>query len=1677
MNKCLKTVLCTGLLVVMLLSIAACGNQVTGLVETYVEWKTDVSSRNKEAASSQLISYGDFETAVNADAKDSSYYLSLNGTWDFAFTQNAASVPTDFMKLDFVYPDPNATGPVSSKTEILYWDDISVPGTFEMQGYGTPVYQESAYGWSSDIRPSNVPETNNPIGLYRRTISIPADWDGREIYINLDGVSSACYVYVNGEMVGYGQDTYASKSFRITDFVSAGEEALVAVKVFKYSYASWIEAQDVIKFGGIFRDVYLTSNPKVTIKDVSIDPGLDAEYANATMLVNVDVASYVEPKAGYTLDIQVVDQNGETYLTNRRLGSEVTFKASKDTGSNYYSATAGGRVGAESPIKWSAENPFLYTAIITLKDADGVTVDIKSVRFGYSKASYTVDDDGNQSFLMNGQPVKIYGVVYNEFNAATGNYVPYEQKVEDVKALKAMNVNAVRSPGVPFSSEFIDLCAEYGLYVVSDINLESEPYSSKGDASIPGDQTIWQNILVDRLYSIVERDKNSPAVIMWGLGNESGAGSSFKALRSVLQGLDDRLIIYDGDQRYSDLIVANDWSYTKLNEVLNDTENKKPVLVQSYDMGLLNGGGNISSIVNLVETNLKVQGGFFSYFVDKALYWPKDAENAASILKDKPYATNSGEYQLAYSGSWGESVSDSYKGLTGLLSATRTWQPEAYEFKNAFSPIAVTAVDVKNGKFAVTNRLDFTALEDAYEIVYEIYKEAELVSSGKVSGLTLEPSATSEFSISYGSLAANVDYFVDIKVMNLNATKWDDLTNGVVASWQFDITGFNALPLTGGEETSFGSALNVSIVEKPDIMTTVIDIVVGDFYVTNNAPEKLSDLYECTFEIYETNNFWENPRPVIISSGKVDISHVGAYDKNVKVHMEYDNEQKAVEGGDYLVKLKFTTKKAMGDVPAGYVLVWNFNAETLGYPIPFEVDLSRSPVQAMNDDGTPMVDDKGNPVMVGGDPEPATVPEVDINDDSLSDQQPYDPYTLIENDKIKIIIDNESGTIIKFAIDDQDVFANSSSNSSPEFVLYRNPTGGDLLSDVTSKDNSDIISLSRNSSTYHKLVDSIKINEIAANHYQFVLEYILVTYDYKLYSNVNSNTYLTVTYDIFGNGEMVVSYAYDPTVLTGIPSEIGNILVFDEGYDTFSWYGRGPGESYSDRLSDTRVGVYEDVELSDMISARYLYNAGSGDRTDVRWLTIDGAEKTKMLISSTSGNFGFNVAYSNGLSASSYARNVKAGDVFVRLIAEQRGVSAGNIVDANNSISDSIIEPGSYVEFSYRLKPISDSDNAMALAKTYISVDAPVVEREAIVSGKDYSITSIASGIDYISSVNGSVVLNEGFGSDGQLWHIESDVVPGFPSNRLTSVGYDGVLTPVYSLFEGSVTAVEVGIGQPAVQRHWSNWDITDEGYLIPISIGWYLNTVSDDNGTHIVLRSREVSEGQTSAIWEVVEVDKENSIYAIRNKKSKTFLTVVDDLLYRNAIVEILANRKLNYLGAVDWASFEALSAKPAVDDGSGGEAFWVDLSNTVTLWNLLPDASQTWTFTAVADGEFRLTNKATGLALTYDGETLSEQAVSGNANQIWKVIEDNGVYGLVNKANNGALTFESVRVPLTEDELAAIYVSTEDDKYKDVTVLTVKPWAGLATQKWDLQSETDKEIVIEAGEDWFTNPIEAAE
>jgi beta-galactosidase len=703
MKKLLKLFVVGLIFTCLLTALFACGNKVAGLAEKD-DWKSkpDIVQRGKEQAHAPIISYADPASAVKAERESSPYYLSLNGTWDFTLSTKTNYIPANFMKKDFVYPDPAAAAEqtTASDMQILYWGSINVPGSWELQGYDAPVYTNQKYPWGSDVTPPNVSDSYNPIGLYRREIDVPSEWNGREVFISLEGVQTACYIYVNGAMVGYGEDSYTTKDFRITPYIEYGKKNLIALKVIKYSDGAWLESQDSMKLGGIFRDIFLYSAPEIQIKDVFLDPNLDENYENALLQVGVDIASYKSAVKGYTLDIEVFDSEGKSFISNRALGTELIFEVNKTGGEfGYYLANGGGRVTATAPKKWDAENPNLYTAVISLKNEKGEIVDTTSQKFGFREAGFATDDEGNQIFILNGKPIKFYGVIYNEHDADTGATLTKEEMLADIKAMKSMNINAVRSPGKPLSSEFLDLCAQYGIYVIDDINIQTTPWANKGDQSIPGNQSIWQTAVLDRMINVIERDKNNPGVIMWSLGNQSGTGDNFTVMKNWLQQNEARLIIYDGSNVVSDITTAVNWDFNKLYEYVNNPENKKPIILQYFNKGLLNSAGNISSYVNFFTSFKNTQGGFFANWIDYAVWRPIQSENIIETLKTTPRSSNPELYELTYSGSWGESVSDSWQGLAGIMNADRTPQSDAEEFKRAFSPIYIKDINVKTENF------------------------------------------------------------------------------------------------------------------------------------------------------------------------------------------------------------------------------------------------------------------------------------------------------------------------------------------------------------------------------------------------------------------------------------------------------------------------------------------------------------------------------------------------------------------------------------------------------------------------------------------------------------------------------------------------------------------------------------------------------------------------------------------------------------------------------------------------------------------------------------------------------------------------------------------------------------------------------------------------------------------
>ena len=788
MKNRLKLTLVAALAGVLAISLFGCKNDTSS--QEGNEWRDNISlvSRNKESAHTRLIGYDSVEEAVAASPEDSKYYMSLNGDWYFSLYYNADEVPGTFMNSDY---------------SVDGWNTIPVPSNWQTQGYSVPTYTHDSYAWSTvDYDAPSIPDENE-IGVYRREVEVPADWNGQEVYISFDGVESACYVYVNGTLVGYGEDSYTSKDFRVTPYLKFGQSNTIAVKVFKYVDASWLEAQDTLKMGGIYRDVYLYAAPKTEIKDIYIDTTFSKQNTSEAMLkISADVAAYGNVPSDHYMTGAIYDQDGNCVVEDTKLtNTNIVFSQEKKGGAAL--AEVSGRLSISNFTTWSAENPYRYTFVFVLRDGNGNAVHTVSYKYGIREVGFTTDNEGNKVFTINGQPLTLYGVVYYENSAVNGKAMTKEEMISDIKKMKELNINAVRSPGQPLSRTFIELCDEYGLYVISDMNLETEPVSLQGAQSIPGDQNIWQTALLDRMSNVYERDKNSASVIMWSFGNQSGSGSVLTNIKNWLIENESRMILYDAylteeevsdttsivqqaeekeipNDNYdtvADVIAATDWDLDKLNDVVQNAEITKPIIIQDFDMGLLSSGGSMDSYVNLIQSSPKIMGGFFANWSDMAIYVPKDSENRVEIVKNTPYETNPELYELQYAASWSD-YEDSSSALevnkysiNGIVNADRSMQSDAYELKNVYSAIRITPVDVRAGRFNVSNQNNFTSFEGNYIISYEVSSGGQVVKSGTADGLTLAAGEQKEINLDYGTVGST-DYYVTITVKYAQNPSW-----------------------------------------------------------------------------------------------------------------------------------------------------------------------------------------------------------------------------------------------------------------------------------------------------------------------------------------------------------------------------------------------------------------------------------------------------------------------------------------------------------------------------------------------------------------------------------------------------------------------------------------------------------------------------------------------------------------------------------------------------------------------------------------------------------------------------------------------------------------------------------------------------------------------------------------
>ncbi|MCX7012607.1 MAG: DUF4981 domain-containing protein [Candidatus Sumerlaeota bacterium] len=543
------------------------------------DWESPaVVQINKELGHATLVPYADERTALAGDRRASPYFQLLNGWWKFQWASDPISAPEGFFEEDF---DDGG------------WSEIEVPGNWQMQGHGKPIYTNIKMPFPE--KPPHVPTEGNETGSYRRTFSVPAEWTGRQVFILFEGVDSAFDLWVNGQWIGYSQGSRTPAEFNITRALRAGENTLAA-RVYRYCDGSWLEDQDHWWLSGIFRDVYLTARAGVHIRDFFVVADFDKDYRDGTLRVRVEMSNSTETNlADYTVEMKLLDASGRPAWNE-----PVVRKAD-------WSWLGRKRLVLEAPVasprKWSDEDPYLYTLLLILRDPGGAVVEVETCKTGFRKVELK-----DARLHVNGVPILIRGVNRHDHDDRRGKAVTEASMAADIALMKQANINAVRTSHYPNAPRWLELCDEYGLYLFDEADLESHAVWGG-----PANSADWTAAFLDRAIRMVERDKNHPCVIAWSLGNEAGYGPNHAAMAGWIHDYDPtRLVHYHpaGDAQCVDILAPMYPSIEKIVEMAQVSGETRPIIMCEYAQAMGNSVGNLQEYWDAIRAHKRLQGGF-----------------------------------------------------------------------------------------------------------------------------------------------------------------------------------------------------------------------------------------------------------------------------------------------------------------------------------------------------------------------------------------------------------------------------------------------------------------------------------------------------------------------------------------------------------------------------------------------------------------------------------------------------------------------------------------------------------------------------------------------------------------------------------------------------------------------------------------------------------------------------------------------------------------------------------------------------------------------------------------------------------------------------------------------------------------------------------------------------------
>lgn len=693
---------------------------------------------NKELPRASFVAYESKELAVSNNREASSRFTSLNGTWKFKHVVGISNRIEGFATQGF---------------DLSSWVEMPVPSNKEMQGYGIPIYTNVGYEFypAWNFKPPYINDLDKEeIGYYRRDFDIPQAWDGQQVFVHFGSIKSVGFVWVNGQKVGMSKDSKTPQEFDITKFIKPGKNS-IAVEVFRWSDASYLECQDFWRLSGIPREVYLYAQPKVRLRDFYAEAKLDESYTHGVFNLDVELKKHIATKVSHSVTYEIVDASSKLVTSETK-----TVELTDSIGSLNFKATV------PTVKAWSAETPNLYTLVITLKDASGKTTEATSVKIGFRTSEIK-----NGQFWVNGKPVYIKGVNLHEFNQTTGQVVREADLLLDLQRMKELNVNAIRTCHYPQSDLFYELTDKYGFYIVNEANIESHGMGyDRAKGKSLANNLDWTEAHLFRTRNMFERDKNHPSVVIWSLGNEAGNGYNFYQTYLFIRSRDKmRPIQYEqGGHEWNTDIVCPMYAKPQHIEHYAKTYTDRPLILCEYEHTMGNSAGNIKDYWDIIEKYPQLQGGFIWDWVDQGLANEND--------KGKFWA---------YGGDYGPegTPSDGNFLINGVVFPDRSVKPHSLEVKHVYQNIGFKAENLEAGQIRVYNKFFFTNLSK-FDFSYTISANGKVVKTAKLPVLNVAPEQSEVVTIDLKGLAAKpgVEYFVTLfaktkTAENLLAAGWE----------------------------------------------------------------------------------------------------------------------------------------------------------------------------------------------------------------------------------------------------------------------------------------------------------------------------------------------------------------------------------------------------------------------------------------------------------------------------------------------------------------------------------------------------------------------------------------------------------------------------------------------------------------------------------------------------------------------------------------------------------------------------------------------------------------------------------------------------------------------------------------------------------------------------------------